>query len=52
MTAAITPIARFTLRVALTVMWTLVLSKLIHLTWSATKRGACWLCNKVSTTKK
>ena len=49
MTIVLTTIARFLVRLAFTVVWALILSKLIRSAWSLAKRMTCKVCNKITT---
>ena len=49
MTVVLTPIVRFLVRLAITVVWALVLSKLIRSAWSLIQKMTCKVCNKVAT---
>lgn len=50
MTVVLMPIARFLVRMTITVVWALILSKLIRSTWSFFKKHVRWTRgNKVAT---
>jgi hypothetical protein len=47
MTVVLTPIARFLVQCIITVVWALILSKLIRSAWSLIKKHVRWERNKV-----
>lgn len=49
MTVVITPIARFMVRLTVTVVWALILSKLIRSAWELAKRLVRWNRTRVAT---
>jgi hypothetical protein len=49
MTAVITPIARFMVKLTVTVVWALILSKLIRSAWELTKKLVRWSHTRVAT---
>ena len=51
MTAIAAPVARFAVRMTITVVWALILSKLIRSGWTLTTKAVRGLRNKLSTKK-
>jgi hypothetical protein len=51
MAAALAPVARFMVKLTITVVWALVLSKLIRSLANLAKKLAQWTCVKVATAK-
>jgi len=51
MAALITPIVRFTVSLIVTVVWALILSKLIRSAWSLISKHIDWRPNQVVITK-
>lgn len=49
MTVVIAPVARFMVRLTITVIWALILSKLIRTGWELAKRLVRWNRTRVAT---
>lgn len=49
MTAVIAPVARFMVRLTITVVWALILSKLIRSAWELIKKLVRWSHTRVAT---